>query len=394
MAKRIFSLITVIAIMLSLFAISANATVYINQDFSDSDLNLNDGKWYKYQNVPEAVEWVMEIDDGAYHMRKEAGASGSKNDIQQSIYFPNVVPAADRTEMSGAYHHADETKRYYLMSDTSKEYIIEYDYMIPDMTMYQESEELLSGSYVYADIYFNGFRQSWQLMANRIKTGSGAVARQTYFDAIFPDAANYKDLEAFEGRWITIAHHFWYDHDAEHQPLDELAAKYTNWKSDIYVKAKGEAEWAVALIDNSMNIHNNNTNDYMRFYVYPQYCIDVKFDNLRVYSGTELMENAVVNEDNIVTSSEEVTAGEITASGTVSTTEPKEGLRKIMVAYDKSGKMIDFKSGTQNLYIGPNEVSSTIELDDAEAAAIADGGYVGLYLWDGMLPYINAVELK
>ena len=39
-------------------------------------------------------------------------------------------------------------------------------------------------------------------------------------------------------------------------------------------------------------------------------------------------------------------------------------------------------------------VNGKIDLDEAAAAAVADGGYVGLYLWDGMLPYIDAIEIQ
>ena len=38
---------------------------------------------------------------------------------------------------------------------------------------------------------------------------------------------------------MTIAHHFWYDDSAEHLLLDEMTAKYTNWKCDVYLKEKG-----------------------------------------------------------------------------------------------------------------------------------------------------------
>ena len=143
-----------------------------------------------------------------------------------------------------------------------------------------------------------------------------------------------------------------------------------------------------------MIIHDNNTNDYLRFYCYPQFALNFKFDNIRMVSGSELTANNIVLNGEAVSAVEEVTEGEITATAEVTSAVKTEGLRKIMVAYDKSGKMIDCATGTQNLGIGTTAVEGTLELDSSEAAAVADGGYVGLYLWDGMLPFMNAVELK
>ena len=241
MKKRIFSLIAVIAMLTSVFAITANATVYMNYDFSDSSLNLNDGKLFRHVVVPQEVDYEMSINDGAYYIHKDAGASGSKNDMQQSFYFPTVVPKEDRTVITGATYNADPDKREHIVSDT-QDFVLEYDVMVPDMTMFKESKDLLNGSYSYTDVYFNGFRLSWNIYPNRIKMGSGGTTRQFYFNKVFTDAKNETDLDAFEGRWMTVAHHFWYDHNAEHPDKDKIEAKYTYWKCDTYAKPKDADE--------------------------------------------------------------------------------------------------------------------------------------------------------
>lgn len=358
MDKRIFSLITVVAMLMSLFAISANATTYGNHNFNADNLDLNDLKIYKKSDIPPNAVFEVTQEDGTVHYYKEAGFRYNKN-----THTPDMAALDDGAEWQITLPDVDY--------GNLKEFVLEYDYMIPDYDAMSDAD------YLYSDIFFAGVRQSWQLHRHRIKTGSGGWGRNLMFNTVYPASEG-----GHEGKWMTIAHHYYYD-EASENPIP--------WKCDVYAKPRGAEEWMAVSENHSLQ---GNAQNRIRFFVYGDYKANVYFDNIRVYLGTELMTNAVVNEESVVTSVEEVTAGEITASGTVSTTEAKEGLRKIMVAYDKSGKMIDFKSGMQNLYLGPNEVSATIELDDAEAAAIADGGYVGLYLWDGMLPYINAVELK
>ena len=74
----------------------------------------------------------------------------------------------------------------------------------------------------------------------------------------------------------------------------------------------------------------------------------------------------------------------------------KTELNKLMVAYDKNYKLLGctvVKKKSENFIFGHNEITAKMSLDAESAGALADGGYVGLYIWDGLNPVMVPVEL-
>ncbi len=358
MAKRIFSLIAVVAMIISVCSTTVNATIYVNHDFDEPDIDVNDGKILQISGKPKDSAWIIEQSDDALYYYKEAGVRGDDN-IEWKFTLPD-----------------------YTLSE-GEEVVFTFDYMIPDV------DTMNDASYYYGDIFFGGRRISFFLHDYRMKHSSGSWGRTLLYKNVFPEADG-----DWGGKWMSMAIHIYWHSESDPTEDRNYDGDPTNdnyWTGDFYIKPKGAEEWSVKAENINVVAHGN---DYVRFFVYGDFDAEAYFDNFRIFVGTEALNGEISLDDTLVQSVQNITAGELAASNTVLTSTPEENLRKIMVAYDKSGKMIDFSTSIQNLNIGANDVSGKLILDDAEAAAIADGGYVGLYLWDGMLPYINAVELK
>ena len=122
---------------------------------------------------------------------------------------------------------------------------------------------------------------------------------------------------------------------------------------------------------------------------------DFKIDNLRIYDESALIDGDFKIGTTPVTAAAQITAGDLVATANVAAVVAKSGLEKFMVAFDKTGKMLDVVTASQALTANATTaVTATMTLDAAKAAAIADEGYVGFYLWDGMYPEVKALELK
>ena len=118
-------------------------------------------------------------------------------------------------------------------------------------------------------------------------------------------------------------------------------------------------------------------------------------DNLIIYNESALIDGSFKIGTTPVTAAAQITAGDLVATANVAAVVAKSGLEKFMVAFDKTGKMLDVVTASQALTANATTaVTATMTLDAAKAAAIADEGYVGFYLWDGMYPEVKALELK
>ena len=72
-------------------------------------------------------------------------------------------------------------------------------------------------------------------------------------------------------------------------------------------------------------------------------------------------------------------------------------LTKVLIACDSKGKLLGctvIDEETTDIAVGANNISAQMGLDEESAQAIADGGYVGVYLWDIMYPVISPLELR
>ena len=98
-----------------------------------------------------------------------------------------------------------------------------------------------------------------------------------------------------------------------------------------------------------------------------------------------------------ITEISEVTEGELSANISLLSNKERTGLNKLFVAYDKQGKLLDCtvaEEETARINMGYGDIYAIMNLDAETATAIADGGYVGLYVWDGMIPVMTPLELQ
>ncbi len=121
-------------------------------------------------------------------------------------------------------------------------------------------------------------------------------------------------------------------------------------------------------------------------------------DNISVYEGGfSIDENAFTLDGQNVTSLSGVTAGELAVNTVVSDATKKidttsKNVRNILVAFDKTGKMVGCKVENVNVVGGITEMNAKLTLDAGDAAVIADDGYIAHYIWEGLQP-VSAVPM-
>lgn len=123
----------------------------------------------------------------------------------------------------------------------------------------------------------------------------------------------------------------------------------------------------------------------------------VEMDNICVYDESALLGGNFKMDSTEITTASAVTAGTLTAEAEIGSVIAKSGLRKLMVAFDNTGKMLSCSSTDQSQDLAATttqKVTQSITLDAEQAAAVSSGGYVGFYIWDNMHAEVKALELN
>lgn len=304
MKKRVFSLITAIAVMTTMLVafsvnVSAAGTV-CREDFSDTT--------YENFSVNSSSTVTHSISNGVLEF--EAIASGEEL----------------RAEMYDGF-------------DGKKDVIIEFDINIT----------VSSGTNLSTSTYFT------------IGSKCAVFASGTRFPA--GDWYHYKVKCTSDGTDIT-------------------AATFEYTKHGTSTSSTG-----------SLLIQNKQSYD-LRMILRAANC-SVKLDNFIIYNESAFIDGNFKIGTTTITTAAQVTAGDLVATANIAAAVAKPSLEKFMVAFDKNGKMLDVINAQQTLVADTTTpVTATMTLDATKAAAIADSGYVGLYLWDGMYPEVKALELK
>lgn len=130
-------------------------------------------------------------------------------------------------------------------------------------------------------------------------------------------------------------------------------------------------------------------------------------DNFRVFNGENIVSNdfkldttklttklqAVtdVTSGGMLKSECEIYSGDVTFDAGVLRTN--KTVKAILVAFDKDGKMVGCSTENKDVKGGLTTLAPTLAIDETDAAAIKDNGYIATYIWNGMQPICDTVDL-
>lgn len=347
MKKKTFILLAVVSAMLLMMSVSAFATVYYDEDFSDVSVLADTTKitYSKNSAPPAGQESIVEIvtDDidvtgdtvpdgtaGTIHMKNSVASGGTGTSLK--FLFPTAY------------------------KDDNAESVFMYDMMLPNTSSYNTSQ-------VAAVTYFGGVRHNAYFNAGSFYSPGGTV--QTGHTP---------------GVWYTYLY----------------ALNKDKTTISIYRKLQSADDSQFALLGSS-NAATHGADPGFEWSVAGGKNVDVFFDNMKLYSGENILSQEFTVGGTEIAEISEVAEGEFKASVSLLSNKGKTGLNKLFVAYDKHGKLLGCtiaQEGATAIHLGHNEIAAVMNLNAENAAAIADGGYVGLYVWDGMIPAMSPFELQ
>ncbi len=213
--------------------------VMVNEDFSSSDIDFNDGVKFKQATGGDSENCVVESVNGYMHFFKSIQKTTV---LEEDIMLPSA---------------SNDTVK--------KDFIFEYDIMIPDSSVWNQTTE--DEAFMYFDIFRSypetSLRQSMFLLKDRMKIGSTSFWYK-----------NICGTSDFGGIWMSFKHCYYYDEDN------------ATWNCDFYYKKQSDKIW---------NLHQNatmntkqHTQNYIRIYAYAEDQVEVCFDNMRVYTGAHV----------------------------------------------------------------------------------------------------------
>ncbi len=341
MKKKFLLLCAVVGALLAIMTVTASATIYYDEDFSEPAVLSDKTKiTYSAKGTTDNNVEIITVD-------ADVTGDGVPDGVDGTIHFYNVS-----TTNSASLEFLFPSD----FSSNKGESILMYDLMLPSPSTFH------SGG-VAAMMYYGGVRHNAYFRSGAFYSQDGSIS--TGHTA---------------GQWYTYLYH-----------LSADSSSIT-----IYRKLQSEPDSSfVRLGSCGAGAHANSP----RFGWYPNanQKTDVYFDNLKLYTGTNLLSQGFSIGGAEVAEISQITAGEFEANIGILTNKTQAGLNKLFVAYDKSGKLLDctvVEEESEDILLGHNDISAVMQLDAEAAAAIADGGYVGLYIWDGMLPVMTPLELQ
>ena len=340
MKKKLLLLCAVVGALLSIMAVTASATSYYDEDFSD----------------PAVLDYTTKIGYSA------AGTVGSLVEVvteDADVTGDGVPDGIDGTIHLYNNSSSGTSLTFKVPSGFSAnkgESVLMYDLVLPDTSSYNTAM-------IAAMMYYGGVRYNAYFQATRFYSDGGSVTTGHTV-----------------GQWYTYLYYLNADSS----------------RIEVYRKLQSEPDSSFTLLGRcGTGAHTNGASFVWTSSANQK--TDIYFDNVKLYTGTNLLSQGFDIDGTEIFEISEVAAGELAASIEVVTNKAQEGLNKLFVAYDKNGKLLActvVEEGTENIILGHNSLSARMNLDAESAAAIADGGYVGLYIWDGMLPVMTPLELQ
>ena len=348
MKKRVFLVVMTTVVVLLIASVTTGATMYYDEDFSDPSFMVDKAKiiYTAESNPPAGEESIVEI----VAEDSDITGDGIPDGIAGTLHVKNTVISSDLNNSSFQLNFPDEFR------ENAGESIFMYDLMLPDVSTYNTKE-------IVAMMYYGGFRHNAYFKPNMLISSGGNI----------PTGGHEP------GQWYTYMYH-----------LSSDKAVIT-----AYRKLQSEPDSSFERLG-ECNTGVNNSGPYFYLYTYNGRKSDLYFDNIKLYTGTNILEHTFTLNGNEVEEISELTEGELEANISFLSNKEKTELNKLMVAYDKNYKLLGctvVKKKSENFIFGHNEITAKMSLDAESAGALADGGYVGLYIWDGLNPVMVPVEL-
>jgi len=342
--KKGFLVIAMVGLLFAL-SISASAKVYYDEDFSDPDV-LSDKTKVTFtvdKNIPEGKESYVAVVTEDMDVTGDGVPDGTAGTLRAR----NTKNSG--TDLELVFQFGSE------FQSNNGGGVLMFDFMLPNTSSYNTS----TGASM---IYFGGVRFNAYFRAGSFYSEGGTV--------ITGHTA---------GQWYTYMFHLSKD------------------KSVITVYRKLQSEPDTAFKKLGTNVPGSHTRAPSMVWTASNKMMDMFFDNVKVYNDANILLEEFTVDGETITEIGQVAEGELMANIAVLSNKTQEGLSKLFVAYDKSGKLLDctvVEEETASIIMGHNNLSAVMNLDADTASAIADGGYVGLYVWNGMLPVMTPLELQ
>jgi len=347
MKRKFFLIISAVAVMIFAGTVTAGAEIYCDEDFSDSSF-LSDNTKITYtveSNPPAGEESVVEI----VNEDRDVTGDGVPDGTEGTFHMKNTVSASGMKSVSLYMHFPAEFR------NNSGESIFMYDLMLPNVTSFNTSDAV-------AMMYYGGVRHNSYFRASMFYSSDGSVA-----------------TGHVAGQWYT----YMYRLNKEKTIIS------------IYRKLQSEPDSSFKLLGTT-KAGSHNAGPYFYWLAYNGRKTDVYLDNMKLYSGTNILSQEFILNGGKVTEVSALAEGELEAKISFLSNIEKTGLHKFLVAYDKNDKLLGCtvaQKRSESFIFGHNEIAAKMNLDAESAAALADGGYVGLYVWDGLNPVMVPLEL-
>ncbi len=341
MKKKVLLLCAVVGALLAIMTVTASATIYYDEDFSDPAV-LSDKTKIRFSTAGTTDNMVEIVTEDA-----DVTGDSVPDGVDGTIHLYNLSTTA------GA------SLEFLFPSDFSSnkgESILMYDLMLPSPSTFHSGG--IAGMMYYGGVRHNAYFRSGSFYSQDGSISTGHTA----------------------GQWYTYLYY--------------LNADSTG--ISIYRKLQSEPDSSFTLLG-SCNAGAHGASPSLSWTSGSNQKTNIYFDNVKLYTGTNLLSQGFSIGGTEVADISQITAGEFEANIGILTNKTQSGLNKLFVAYDKSGKLLDctvVEEETESILLGHNDISAVMQLDAEAAAAIADGGYVGLYIWDGMLPVMTPLELQ
>ena len=333
--KKIIAFLLALAVLSSFCAITVSAENHFYEDFSESDALDDASTWVRVANqCPE--KYTLTVEDGYFRFRKNVSAE-------------NPAPSDQKRFENKLCYPATTDARVWM-----------FDFYEPE----DNGNSVMNGQWFFTP----GWRIWYNVGQGRIRFGSGS------------DIAEYKYTK---GQWYSV--------------MLMISKDYT--KAEVYAKPQGGSEWTRFSTESAPSIVTGNVNyfNYVSLYEnsYTNRYLDIRLDNIRFYSGDNLVSEGFELDSETVEDLAYVAEGNLSVNGTLLREEAptvQKTATSVMVAFDENDMMLDFKfnpsvkvtGGVTNL----SAVLDTTEYFDKIA-------YVGYYLWDEDLqPYFDGLELN
>ena len=322
-----------------------------DENFSDPDFVNDKSKFtYTISSVPNENQQseIRVITDDA-----DVTGDGIPDGIGGTLHMQNTSTSGNATGVNMSFVFPAEAKT------GSMESVLMFDVMMPNVTTQNKSR-------ISAMVYYGGVRHNSYFSSNSMS-------------GIGESGTKYIDFTTIPGVWYTYMYR-----------LNEDRSMI-----EIFRKLRTEHDGDFVKMGEFFTGDHNKAPSFMWVANATQQ-VNMYFDNVKLYNGMNILSYSFNMNGEKITDLSQIAEGELEANVTLMTNKEISGTTKVFVAYDSRGKLLGctvIEEQAEDVVMGTNEITALMELDSKTAETLADGGYVGLYVWDVMYPIMEPLEL-